>query len=74
MVHSELCHRAGFSIEWRRSMKVDYLSALSREIESPRRGILDAYVRGLKAFERNAFGAMASMSTDRRTSLRGTFR
>lgn len=44
VVHSELCHRAGFSIEWHRTMKADYLAALSREIESPGRGILDAYL------------------------------
>lgn len=44
VVHSELCHRAGFCIEWHRTTKADYLAALSREIELPGRGILDAYL------------------------------
>ena len=44
VVHSELCHRAGFSIEWQRTRKLDYLSALSAEIASPGRGILDHYL------------------------------
>ena len=37
-------HRAGFSIEWQRTRKLDYLSALSAEIASPGRGILDHYL------------------------------
>ncbi|RTL32500.1 MAG: cell filamentation protein Fic [Burkholderiales bacterium] len=45
VVHSELCHRAGFCIEWHRTKKADYLTALSQEIASPGRGILDAYLR-----------------------------
>lgn len=44
VVHSELCHRAGFSIEWHRTTRAEYLAALSKEIESPGRGILDAYL------------------------------
>ncbi|OXJ06546.1 Fic family protein [Burkholderia sp. AU6039] len=44
VVHSELCHRAGFCIEWHRTRKTDYLAALSDEIASPGRGILDAYL------------------------------
>ena len=45
VVHSELCHRAGFCIEWQRTRKTDYLAALSEEIASPGRGILDGYLR-----------------------------
>lgn len=44
VVHSELCHRAGFCIEWHRTRKADYLAALSAEIASPGRGILDGYL------------------------------
>nr|WP_244657838.1 Fic family protein [Pseudomonas fluorescens] len=46
VVHSVLCHRAGFSINWSRTDKSDYLSALSKEIETPDKGILDDYLRG----------------------------
>jgi len=35
LVHSELCRRAGFSIDWPRTKKADYLAALTKEIESP---------------------------------------
>lgn len=45
LIHSELCHRAGFCVEWSRTNKNDYLRALSEEIESPSRGILDDYLR-----------------------------
>ena len=44
VVHSELCHRAGFSIEWHRTRKTDCLAALSAEIASPGKGILDVYL------------------------------
>ncbi|GHU05546.1 hypothetical protein FACS1894158_08690 [Betaproteobacteria bacterium] len=44
IIHSELCHRAGFCIEWRRTRKADYLAALSAEIASPGKDILDAYL------------------------------
>lgn len=44
VIHSELCHRAGFCIEWHRTRKSDYLAALSAEIASPGRGILDGYL------------------------------
>lgn len=44
IIHSELCHRAGFCIEWHRTQKAGYLAALSAEIASPGKGILDAYL------------------------------
>lgn len=44
IIHSELCHRAGFSIEWHRTDKMEYLRALSAEIESPSKGHLDSYL------------------------------
>ncbi|WP_095131590.1 Fic family protein [Pseudomonas sp. Irchel s3h14] len=45
VVHSVLCHRAGFSINWSRTDKSAYLSALSDEIETPDKGILDDYLK-----------------------------
>ncbi|MBD8270809.1 Fic family protein [Pseudomonas fluorescens] len=45
VVHSVLCHRAGFSINWGRTDKSAYLSALSQEIETPDKGILDGYLK-----------------------------
>lgn len=44
IIHNELCHRAGFSIDWHRTQKTDYLTALSAEIESPSKGLLDNYL------------------------------
>lgn len=44
IIHSELCHRAGFCIEWQRTSKVDYLTALSAEISSPSKRYLDLYL------------------------------
>ncbi|MFD1554024.1 Fic/DOC family protein [Paraburkholderia silviterrae] len=44
VVHSELCHRAGFSIEWHRTQKLAYLAALSAQIATPGHGILDEYL------------------------------
>lgn len=49
LVHIELCHRAGFSIDWHKAKKSDYLVALSREIETPGKGILDRYLTQFKA-------------------------
>jgi cell filamentation protein len=44
VVHAELCWRAGFSVDWRRTAKTDYLRALSDEIAAPGKGILDGYL------------------------------
>lgn len=45
VVHSVLCHRAGFSINWGKTDKSAYLSALSKEIETPDEGMLDDYLK-----------------------------
>lgn len=45
LIHSELCHRAGFSIKWHETTKNDYLAALTKEIQSPCRGHLDNYLK-----------------------------
>lgn len=44
IIHNELCYRAGFSINWHHTNKIDYLTALSAEIESPSKGHLDKYL------------------------------
>ena len=47
LVHSELCHRAGFSIDWLSSTKDGYLNALTAELKHPRAGSLDQYLAPL---------------------------
>ena len=44
LVHSELCRRAGFSIDWVNSNKSSYLSALTCELENPAKRHLDGYL------------------------------
>lgn len=44
LVHNELCHRAGFSINWMASSKEDYLAALTLELAKPIDQHLDAYL------------------------------
>lgn len=44
LVHMEMCHRAGFSIDWTQSKKADYLSALTKELNHPGNGALDQYM------------------------------
>ncbi len=51
VVHSVLAQRAGSSIDWAATSKSDYLSALTKELDSPGKGLLDAY---LKPFVRQA--------------------
>ena len=53
VLHSELCHRAGFCIEWQRTRKTDYLAALSAEIASPGKGHLDRYLPGFIGMSRD---------------------
>jgi cell filamentation protein len=45
VVHSMLAHRAGFSIDWGATGKNDYLTALTKELDLPGKGLLDAYLR-----------------------------
>ncbi|MBN9219003.1 MAG: Fic family protein [Mesorhizobium sp.] len=57
-VHAIMAQRAGFSFDWSKTSKDDYLAALSQEIETPGKGILDGYlkpfVRGPVAYEKLA--------------------
>jgi len=43
-VHSILAQRAGFNIDWSATNKIDYLNALTGELERPGKGILDHYL------------------------------
>jgi cell filamentation protein len=53
VVHAELAERTGISIDWAATSKVEYLAALTREIERPGIRHLDGY---LKPFLREAVG------------------
>jgi cell filamentation protein len=53
VVHSELAQRAGISIDWSATDKDAYLFALTRELNTPSKGILDTYLR---PFLRSAVG------------------
>ena len=44
-VHSVLAQRADFSIDWSATTKNAYLGALTKEIENPSKGHLDAYLK-----------------------------
>ncbi|MTV37705.1 Fic family protein [Duganella radicis] len=43
LVHTELCGRAGFAIDWTKSGKNAYLDALTKELWRPDKGLLDGY-------------------------------
>ena len=45
VVHSVLAQRAGFSIDWAKTDKTDYLLALTKELDAPGKGILDSYLK-----------------------------
>ena len=45
IVHSVLAQRAGFGINWAATDKTDYLNALSVEIENPKAGALNRYLK-----------------------------
>lgn len=47
IVFTELLFRAGLRVDWSRSTKDDYLTALSKEIEDPDKGHLDKYLAPL---------------------------
>jgi len=53
VVRAVMAERASISIDWSATDKSDYLAALTKEIDHPGRGHLDAY---LKPFVRDAVG------------------
>jgi cell filamentation protein len=44
-VHAIMAQRAGFSIDWSKTNKDDYLAALTRELDKPGKGVLEAYLK-----------------------------
>jgi cell filamentation protein len=67
-VHSVLAQRAGFSIDWSATTKDAYLDALTREIENPPKGYLDAYLKPFMrdpiAYEQLAIAIVRSPGLD----------
>jgi cell filamentation protein len=53
VVHGVMAQRAGISIDWAATDKAGYLGALTKELDDPDKGHLDAY---LKPFIRGAVG------------------
>lgn len=53
VVHGVMARRAGISVDWSATDKAEYLSALTKELDDPDKGHLDAY---LKPFIRAAVG------------------
>lgn len=45
VVHGVMAQRAGFSIDWAATRKTDYLAALTKELDDPDKGQLDAYFK-----------------------------
>jgi cell filamentation protein len=67
-VHSVLAQRAGFSIDWSATKKDAYLDALTKEIENPRKGHLDVFLkpfmRGSIAYEKLATAIVRAPGLD----------
>jgi cell filamentation protein len=53
VAHGVMAQRAGFGIDWAATGKAEYLSSLTKELDDPDKGHLDAY---LKTFIREAVG------------------
>jgi cell filamentation protein len=49
VVHALLAQRAGFSLDWSKTDKTAYLTALTKEIDEPGKGHLDAYLNAFRA-------------------------
>ncbi len=68
VVHSILAQRAGFSIDWAKTDKTDYLLALTRELDAPGKGILDSYLKpfmgGAIAYEKLGNSVMQAPGLD----------
>jgi cell filamentation protein len=59
ILHTEMAHRAGISIDWAQTDKTAYLTALTTELNEPGKGHLDDY---LKPFVQGAVGRQQSAS------------
>jgi cell filamentation protein len=62
VVHCILAQRAGISIDWASTDKTAYLAALTRELNEPDKGHLDAYLKPFvgKALSESALPASIS--------------
>jgi cell filamentation protein len=45
LLHTEMAYRAGISIDWVKTDKMTYLKALTMELDDPRNGYLDSYLK-----------------------------
>ena len=45
VIHAALAQRAQFSVDWAMTDKTAYLEALTKELDEPGKGILDAYLK-----------------------------
>jgi cell filamentation protein len=45
VLHTEMAYRAGISIDWVKTDKMAYLQALTMELDDPRNGYLDSYLK-----------------------------
>ncbi len=59
VLHTEMSHRAGISINWVQTDKTAYLTALTAELNDPGKGHLDQY---LKPFISNVVDRQQSTS------------
>ena len=70
VLHALLAQRAGFSIDWSKTDKTAYLQALTKEIDEPGKGHLDAYLASFRAPAiepgklANAMGRVAGLAGD----------
>jgi len=71
VIHSVLAQRAGFSIDWAKTDKTDYLRALTKELDAPGKGILDSYLKpfmgGAIAYEKLGASVMQTPGLDGRS-------
>jgi cell filamentation protein len=49
VIHAQLAQRAGFSVDWAKTDKTAYLAALTKAIDEPGKGHLDASLAGFHA-------------------------
>jgi cell filamentation protein len=45
LLHTEMAYRAGISIDWVKTDKMAYLKVLTMELDDPRNGCLDSYLK-----------------------------
>lgn len=60
VVHGDLAHKAGISIDWKSTDKASYLTALTHELQRPGEGHLDKY---LKPFVQSAVDRHEQLAT-----------